>query len=433
MSRLARIADERGSLWALGLFRALTGVLVIRHTVRLLQETWLGHFADRFYPPYAEWIPVPDRVLHVGALYALAVLGAMVCVGLATRAALAGALVLGAWTFLLNQFLYSNNRMFLLLMLLVLLFSPAHRVLSIDAWLRARRTGDADPDPVGPLWTTWAIRGQASLLYLASGLSKLVDPMWFAGDVLWQRVLITVGRSSPLVPLLSPLRPFLGAGAVALEVFLGVALWFPRTRRMALWLGFLFHFAIELAFLVHVFSYLMLGTYLVTVSRARRNRVLRYDPASRWQSHVVSQLETFDWLGKLVLEPSDRLEAVDSDGTVYRGWMALAIAGNAVPLAFPIAYPLTWFRARARAGAEAPRADALVETPASPVALVIPAVLALFLFVWEGNERLYWMYRRWGLDEISTSKVLWAAIVMTTLSVAISRRTARAGVAASPY
>lgn len=428
MSVLARITDARGPLFALGLFRVLTGLLVIRHTVRLLQETWTGHFADRFYPAYFEWIPVPDRMLHVGSLYALAALGALVSVGFATRAALAGALVLGAWTFLLNQFLYSNNRMFLLLMLLVLLVSPAHRVLSVDAWLRARRGGGGgDPDPTGPLWTTYAIRGQASLLYLASGLSKLVDPTWLAGDVLWHRAVIVLGK--PAAALLSPVRPLLGGGAIALEIFLGIGLWLPRTRRLALWLGFLFHFAIELAFLVHVFSYLMLGTYLLVASSARRNRVLRYRASSRLQALLAAQLETFDWLGKLVVEPSDRLEAVDADGAVYRGPMAFAIAGNAVPLSFPIAYPVTWFRARVRGGVQAAPVPAALEPSAAPFAVVIPAVLALFLLVWEGNSQLYWMYRRFGLDEVTTSKLLWAAVITAALSTAAARRTARS----SPY
>ena len=66
---------------------------------------------------------------------------------------------------------------------------PVGRVLSVDAWRRRRRSvawvRDAD---AAPLWPLWLLRVQVCLVYLASGISKLVDPDWFGGLVLWDRV-----------------------------------------------------------------------------------------------------------------------------------------------------------------------------------------------------------------------------------------------------
>lgn len=407
MTKLLAWVDEHGPLRRLALFRVLVGVLLLRHTLPFLSTVRFRFFADTFYVPYFDWLPVPDRTTYVVMLVATCVAGVMVTMGLLTRVALAVAFVTGSWVFLLNQLFYSNNRIFLMLCVLVLLFSPSHRAISVDAW--RSKTGSA---AMGPLWAQYVLRAQASLLYLASGGSKLVDPDWISGWVLWTRLRIVTGPSSPIVVVLAGVKPLVGAVAVGTELFLGVGLWIRRLRRAALWVGFWFHFLIELAFSVHVFSYLMLGTYFLFTSGEERNRVVRFRSRSRLQAGLVSFLATLDWLGKLAIEPSDRLEVVAPGGHVYRGPLALAIAADAVPLTFPIAHPLTWLARPS--GLEAARAYP-PDVPPPPTALAAAGIAGAVVLVRD-------VFGGFG----GYDKNVWAMLVIVVLSLA-SPRQARVG------
>ena len=48
-------------------------------------------------------------------------------------------------------------------------------------------TGPEPLSPVAPLWPLVLLRVQVSLVYFSSGFSKLVDPDWVSGLVLWDR------------------------------------------------------------------------------------------------------------------------------------------------------------------------------------------------------------------------------------------------------
>ena len=119
---------------------------------------------------------------------------------------------------------------------------PPVRLLSVDAW-RRRRAGKAAAPDVAALWPLWLLRVQVCLVYLASGISKLVDPDWISGLVLWDRVVRYQHELAPLPEwardLLVERWPFyaIGPAAVLTELFIGVGLWFGRTRLVALWVA----------------------------------------------------------------------------------------------------------------------------------------------------------------------------------------------------
>ncbi len=116
---------------------------------------------------------------------------------------------------------------------------------------------------VAALWPLWLLRAQVCLVYLASGFSKLVDPDWFGGLVLWDRVVRYqyVLEPTPLpawaVDLLTErwLYYVVGPAAVFTELFIGIGLWFGRTRLAAVWVAIVFHLLIEVSASVEVFSY----------------------------------------------------------------------------------------------------------------------------------------------------------------------------------
>ena len=127
------------------------------------------------------------------------------------------------------------------------------------------------------------LRAQVCLVYLASGFSKLVDPDWFGGLVLWDRVVRYqyVLEPTPLpawaVDLLTErwLYYIVGPAAVFTELFVGVGLWFGRTRLAAVWVAIVFHLLIEVSASVEVFSYVAIAALAIWVTPSTRDRIVR--------------------------------------------------------------------------------------------------------------------------------------------------------------
>ena len=106
-----------------------------------------------------------------------------------SRTRLSTAIVLGvvAYNVFLSTTHLHNNRAYLLIVLAALAVTPCGRELSLDAWWRRRR-GLPPLPTTSPAWPLWLLRFEAATVYGASGLSKLVDPDWFGGEVTWHRV-----------------------------------------------------------------------------------------------------------------------------------------------------------------------------------------------------------------------------------------------------
>ena len=114
---------------------------------------------------------------------------------------------------------------------------------------------------------------QVSLMYLASGGSKLLDPDWRGGLMMrgmvasFARLVQSRGVPSDWIASLeTPVGAgLLARGAIATELTLAVALWWPPSRRLALWVGVLFHLSISLMTPVLLFTAEMLLVYLAFV------------------------------------------------------------------------------------------------------------------------------------------------------------------------
>ncbi len=321
----------------LQLFRVVVGILVLRHAVPFVEEQLHGDFfGARFHVPYAPWLSLGESG-YDALLVTMLAAGVLVTAGVAARLTVPIAAAAVALHFLLNQIWYSNNRIFLALCL---------GLLSL-AWLDGR-------------WVALMIRAQLSFIYLGSALSKLADADWRSGDVLAGRAAM-LWRGSPLLEYLTsaPGRWAMGLGAISTELFLALGLWFPRTRKAALWIGVIFHVFIEVSFIVLVFSQLTLATYLLVPAAGSRKRVLR--TRSRALARLVRGL---DWLEKVEVQVdagAGDFSARDATGRELAGWRAAAEIGAALPLTFPLAWPLTWKRG------PAPEGTAPVTAPSSPV------------------------------------------------------------------
>ena len=134
--------------------------------------------------------------------------------------------------------------------------------------------------------------------------------------------------------------------ALAQEYFLAFGLWLPWTRRLAIWVGLIFHGYIEISDAVLAFSYLSLGTYFLAISPYKQNRTFYYHPDHAHHQFWVRWMQRLDWFDKIkfVTRDSPTLRIQNVDGQWYQGWMAVCIAGSVLVLPYAIAYPMTWLR-----------------------------------------------------------------------------------------
>jgi hypothetical protein len=350
-SRIDRALEQRGSVRAVAVLRIAIGPITLIHLRPFLRQALAGEsYTDHFWVPFFRWWPeLPDRVwfamLWVGAAAAV-----LMTVGLCTRVASATAFAVVAINLLLSQTHFHHNTVFLAIVLFGVTLLPSGRVLSLDAWLRRRRGRPMLPDVV-PLWPLWLLRGQISLVYLASGTSKLVDPDWVGGLVLWDRMVRNqhVLDPTPLpawsIDILTSRWLFfiLGPVIVGTELFIGLGLWFARTRLAAIWMAILFHIAIEISAHVQVFSYAGIAALAIWVTPATRDRTVVLGGDQSSVRAIGWAVRAGDWFARFRVESAGPgappLTVIDRDGTEHHGWSGSTLLLSRLPLTFPFVAP----------------------------------------------------------------------------------------------
>lgn len=349
----------RGSVRALCLLRAIVGVLTLVHLAPFLEEMAAGrYYADSFHVPFLELLPTPGRGLYFAMLSGCALTAALMAVGALTRVTTALTFAFVLYNVLLNQLHHHHNRAFLIAILFGLTLLPVGRELSVDAWWRRRR-GRALPLEVD-LWPLLAMRILGCAPYLASGSSKLVDPEWWGGVVMADRVARyrhraeAAGVPEAILDLLA--EPSFHAVfwklIVCTELFVGVGLWIPRARYAAIFMAVIFHVNVELTSSVQIFSYLGVAATLMWVTPSARDRRLVLDVDTARGRRLAARVRRLDWLARFEVEEvrgaADPVTLIDRDGRRYVGPWAARYAMSRLPL---LAFPMlpTLLRGRPRA------------------------------------------------------------------------------------
>ena len=185
----------------------------------------------------------------------------------------------------------------------------------------------------GALWPLVLLRVQVSLVYFASGFSKLVDPDWLGGLVLWDRV---VRYQHVLDPAPGWVGSTSSRGARSTTSWprrrsppscsSAAGLWFPRTRLVAIRVAIVFHLAIELGARVEVFSFAAIAALAIWVTPTPRDR----SSASAARDALRPDAGTWcpPWTGSSGSgrgRPAggSRVVMVDRDGTTLHGRAAV--------------------------------------------------------------------------------------------------------------
>jgi hypothetical protein len=348
-------ADERDA-YVLGLLRLAISVLLLIHCARLaLELSRAGYFGDFFHIPMIpeSWLPTSSGYAWLLGLQALAAVFAFL--GLWPREALFVASSLGLYFLSCDRLQYHNNRYALLLLGFLLAFAPCDRSLLIA---RGRARALVPSARVAPSFARRLFQVQVSLVYLGSAGGKLLDADWRGGQVLLMRFSNTAqaaalrGIALPAwlnLTLSSLLLASLAAKvAISSELFIALGSWLPRTRRVALWVGLLFHFGIEISARVELFSWLMGASYLAFVRPEVRERTVEIDPERPWGKSLARLLPWLDWLARFELKAlaerqtrGPSVSVTGRDGRRVQGMAALVELASAIPVLFPLWLPLS--------------------------------------------------------------------------------------------
>ena len=359
LDRLTRFADEIADAYVLGPVRVVVGALFAYHALGAAEElATLGYFGEMYHRSMLPDVLVPSHRLYALLLAARVCLAVMIVLGVWARPALALSAMAGMWMLLCDRNQFHHNRYSLFLYGFLLALTPCDR-----SW---RATEPAVPEPrTGPFWAVRLVQLQVSIVYLASGGSKLLDPDWRNGLVLADRVARHVGQAVaagvPRGVVDALTRPDVASGvaklAITTEIVLCVGLWLRPTRVIALWWGVWFHVVIQATSKVETFTILTLAIYGVFATPDYRARKLRYDPSRPWGKVARALVPLLDWLGRFEVvpwEPDDRkghsIVVIRRDGGVATGIRALAMLARCLPLLFPLWAPLALVASFTRKG-----------------------------------------------------------------------------------
>ncbi|MCL2448385.1 MAG: HTTM domain-containing protein [Polyangiaceae bacterium] len=360
---LRRIRDELGDTYVLGAVRVVLGVLLFAQALRALQDLETGYFGDFFHWPMVPEAWVPSRAVYTVLVTAQVALAVLVVAGYRARAALAGSALLSLYVAACDRVQFHNNRIALAYFALLLSLSPCDRSFFIGPEAATR---------VGPLWAARLAQAQLSIIYLASGGSKLLDADWRSGRVLFERFVlygdqaIGSGVPAPIVHWFTQpdVGGLLAKLAIATELLLPFALWLPSSRVIALWWGVWFHLTIEMTSRVEGFTWLTLAVYALFVTPDVRARTFYHDPTSARGRALARAVKLLDWLARFDVRPwapdpvrrGHAVVVVGRDGRTATGLSALVMVARCVPLLFPLWVPLWVIAGAARARALPPDA-----------------------------------------------------------------------------
>lgn len=166
--------------------------------------------------------------------------------------------------------------------LFLLMFAPAGRALSVDAWLARRKLppGQADLPAYTPAWPVRVIQIQVCVIYCTTGLAKLLRVIfqgdwseeWFQGTW-WEGSSLhyvfcdtTMSRWSFVqLPLPFWLTAAMTYFSVWWETLFPLGVLFRWTRKWTLWAGVLFHLGIFLTIEIGWFSFYTTALYAVWI------------------------------------------------------------------------------------------------------------------------------------------------------------------------
>jgi hypothetical protein len=249
----------------LATFRIGIGLMITLSITRFWMNGWIDQLyiePQYFFPFYGfEFVkPLGD---YTYILFLICGISAFfVAIGLFYR--IASVLLFLSFTYieLIDKSTYLNHYYFISLILLLMMFLPANRYFSVDAFKNKKINSDQIPQ-----WCPDSIKLMVCLLYFFAGLAKL-NSDWLI-HALPLKIWLPARNDIPVIgPLFnySAVHYFLSWAGCLYDLTIGFLLWHSSTRIWAYLTVVIFHGITALLFPIGMFPYVMIVTALIFFS-----------------------------------------------------------------------------------------------------------------------------------------------------------------------
>ena len=223
------------------------------------------------FPYFGLWFiqPLPEPWIHIAWL-GVGVTAALIMLGLFTRAATIGFILIFGYFFLLDRTQYLNHNYMVLLYAFLLALSPAGRAWSLDARLGLVRRSE-----MIPRWPVFALKLQTEIILIYAGVVKITDD-WLRGEPLrmWMHARVDDVWIAPIFQY----DGFLLAaawGTVALHILGAPLLLWHRTRLPVFLVYCCFHVSNSVFFNIGIFPWLTIAVSTIFFAPDWPQRLLR--------------------------------------------------------------------------------------------------------------------------------------------------------------
>ena len=245
---------------SLACFRIAFGALMVADVFRYwstIEETFIRPTFHFTYYGF-DWVrPWPGDGMYVH-FAVMGVAAAFVSLGLFYRAAASVFFLAFSYMFLIEQARYLNHFYLIALVSFLMIFVPAHRAWSLDAWLRPRLRAQTVP-----AWALWLVRAQIAIPYVYGGIAKL-NADWLHGEPLRAWLAKRGGR-----PVIGPLlqhewAPYLFSyGGLVFDLLVVPFLLWRRSRPYAFVATLAFNLINGVVFTIGIFPWVMAAATLM--------------------------------------------------------------------------------------------------------------------------------------------------------------------------
>jgi len=287
LQRIKQLLYRPTDIASLAVFRVSFGLIMLWEAQRYFQKDWIySFFIEPEYLFSYKWFefvhPWEGDGMYVH-FYVVGILAACVMIGLFYRIASVLLFFAFSYIFLLDQVRYLNHFYLMMLVSFLLIFLPAHRKYSMDAWIWPK----IKVDQVSA-WPIVLLQFQLCVVYFFGGIAKLnhdwlllAEPMkhWLAANVDY--------------PLLGEYfdRPWLAFGmswgGMLLDFTAPFLILNKRTRAYGFAAIVGFHILNDGMFEIGVFPWFMILATTVFFHPEWPKRMVRFINASNWRDNII--------------------------------------------------------------------------------------------------------------------------------------------------
>lgn len=274
MNRLKTYITQEVHIAPLVVFRMVFGLILLFSVIRFAYRGWIHdlYVEPKFHFKYSgfSWVKPFDETGMYLIFIIMAMSFLLVAIGLFYRFASITGFLLFTYVELLDKANYLNHYYFVSLICFLMIFVPANRYFSVDAYLKPhiQRTKV-------PIWTIGALKLQLGLVYFFAGVAKLNYEWLFNANPL--KIWLPAHSNIPFIGkmLAKPWVAYVASwfGAIY-DLSIPILLLIKKYRGIAYFLVIAFHVSTAVLFQIGVFPYVMIGATLIFFSEDFHKNVL---------------------------------------------------------------------------------------------------------------------------------------------------------------